>query len=168
MVEQTSRDSLPLSTGEARQRRHVDREYSLCVFILLFCFSGDFRPLVCVIDEGWKPLQRFVPIVERAIKTFGINSTLYLGVLRFFKRGGLDLMPTPGLERLGTIAVEKKQDQDFWKSNGDETVEVLKLVLAKRADILTASHRETITLITDILVDGGVRGAGFLQQDQSR
>lgn len=153
---------------EARQRRHVDREYSLCVFILLFCFSGDFRPLVCVIDEGWKPLQRFVPIVERAIKTFGINSTLYLGVLRFFKRGGLDLMPTPGLEWLGTIAVEKKQDQDFWKSNGDETVEVLKLVLAKRADILTASHRETITLITDILVDGGVRGAGFLQQDQSR
>jgi hypothetical protein len=157
-----------IDNPEARRRSHVDREFSCCVFTLLFCFSGDFRPLVCVVDEGWKPLDRFVPIVERIISKFGVNQSLYLGVLRFFKNGGLDLMPHPGLRWLRAIAADRKQDQDFWSANGDETVEVLKLVLTRKADKLTADQRETISFITDILVDGGVRGAGFLQQDQLR
>jgi hypothetical protein len=150
------------------QGRHVDREFAFCVFVLLFCFSGDFRPLVCVVEEGWAPLNRFKPIIESVVRKFGTNPHLYLGVLRFFKKGGLDMMPEPGLSWLRDIALLKKQDQDFWRVNGDETVEILTLILAKKSQFLSAAHRETISFITDILVDNGVRGAGFLQQDQLR
>ena len=148
--------------------RHVDRDFSRCVFTLLFCFGGEFQPLVCIIDEGWVPLNRFKPIIERVFRKFGTNPQLFLGLLRFFEKGGLDMMPDPGLLWLHEIALMKKQDQDFWRTNGDETVEVLKLILAKKAPSLSTQHRETISLITDILVDNGVRGAGFLQQDQRR
>ena len=146
--------------------RHVGREFSVCVFHLLFCFGGDFLPLVCVIEEEWAPLDRFKPIIETVIRKFGVNEHLYIGVLRFFKKGGLDMMPEPGLSWLQEIALSKKHDQDFWRANGDETVGILKLVLAKKTQFLSAVHRDAITLITDILVDNGVRGAGFLQQDQ--
>lgn len=150
------------------QGRHVDREFSRCVLILLFCFSGDFQPLVCVVEEAWPPLDRFKPIIERIVRKFGSNPLLYLGVLRFFKKGGLDMMPEPGLSWLRAIALAKKQDQDFWRTNGDETVEVLKLTLAKKGLCLSAGHRDIVSFITDILVDNGVRGAGFLQQDLLR
>jgi hypothetical protein len=76
--------------------------------------------------------------------------------------------PTPGLSWLHEVAVTKKQDQGFWSRNGDETVEILKLILAKKTTVLSAEHRDIISFITDILVDNGVRGAGFLQQDQLR
>lgn len=150
------------------QGQHVDREFSLCVFTILFCFSGDFQPLVCVIEEKWAPLKCFEPIIERVVRKFGTNPHLFLGVLRFFKKGGLDLIPDPGLSWFREITLAKKKDHDFWRMNGDETIEILKLILAKKAMLLTATHRETITFITDILVDNGVRGAGFLQQDQLR
>lgn len=158
-----------IENPEGRTRgRHIDREFSRCVFILLFCFSGDFQPLVCVVEEGWSPLDRFKPIIERVVRKFGTNPNLYLGVLRFFIKGGLDMIPEPGLSWLREIALTKKQDQDFWRTNGDETVEILKLILAKKTQFLLAAHRDTISFITDILVDNGVRGAGFLQQDQLR
>jgi hypothetical protein len=157
-----------IENPESRTRgRRVDREFSLCVFILLFCFGGDL-PLVCVVEEGWPPLDRFKPIIERVVRKFGTNPHLYLGVLRFFKKGGLNIIPEPGLSWLRDIALANKQDQDFWRTNGDETVEILKLILAKKALSLSAVHRDTISFITDILVDNGVRGAGFLQQDQLR
>lgn len=148
--------------------RHVDREFSHSVFALLFCFSGDFQPLVCVVEKGWAPLDRFKPIIERVVRKFGTNPHLYLGVLRFFKKGGLDIIPEPGLSWFREIALAKKQDQDFWRTNGDETVEILKLILTKKTQSLSTAHRDTISFITDILVDNGVRGAGFLQQDQLR
>lgn len=153
--------------GTTRER-HVDREFSHCVFILLFCFSRDFRPLVCVVEEDWASLDRFKPIIERVVRKFGTNPHLYLGVVQFFKKGGLDMIPEPGLTWLREIALARKQDQNFWSMNGDETVEVLKLILAKKGLSLSTVHRDTISLITDILVDNGVRGAGFLQQDQLR
>ncbi len=148
--------------------RHVDREFSICLFALLLCFGGAFQPLVCVIEEGWSPLDRFKPIIERVVRKFGTNRDLYFGILRFLKTGGLDMTPEPGLSWLRDIASAKKQDQDFWSVNGEETVKILKLILAKKAEVLSAMNRDTISFITDILVDNGVRGAGFLQQDQLR
>lgn len=148
--------------------RHVDRDFSCCIFILLFCFGGDFQPLVCVVEEEWSPLDRFKPIIEKVVRKFGTNPSLYIGVLRFFKKGGLDMTPEPGLSWLREVALAKKQDQGFWSTNGDETVEILKLILAKKAPLLSTEHRDIISFITDILVDNGVRGAGFLQQDQLR
>ena len=146
--------------------RHVDREFSICVFILLFCGSGDFQPLVCFVEEGWAPLKRFKLIIERVVRKYGTNTYLNLGVLRFLKNGGLDMIPEPGLSWLHEIAMDRKLDQDFWRTNGDETVEVLKHILTYKDQLLSAAHRKTISLITDILVDNGVRGAAFLQQDQ--
>ncbi len=158
-----------IENPEGRDRgRHVDRDFSSCIFILLFCFSGDFQPLVCVVEEKWLPLDRFKSIIERVVRKFGTNPSLYIGVLRFFKKGGLDMTPEPGLLWLREVAFAKKQDQNFWSANGDETVEILKLILAKKAPLLLAEHRDIISFITDILVDNGVRGAGFLQQDQLR
>jgi ABC-type cobalamin/Fe3+-siderophores transport system ATPase subunit len=158
-----------IENPEARIRgRHVDREFSVCVFSLLFCFAGDFQPLVCVVEEEWSPLARFGPIIERVVRKFGTNSHLYLGVLRFLKKGGMDMIPDPGLSWLREIASAKKQDRDFWRANGGETVEILKLILTKKALSLSTAHRDTISFLTDILVDNGVRGAGFLQQDQLR
>jgi hypothetical protein len=154
--------------GRRTWDRYVDREFSICVFTLLFCFGGEFQPLVCVIEEGWSPLDRFKPIIERVVRKFGTNHDLYFGLIRFLKKGGLDMTPEPALSWLREIALATKQDQDFWKANGNETVEILKLILAKKAKVLSAAHRDTISFITDILVDNGVRGAGFLQQDQLR
>lgn len=158
-----------IENPEGRTRgQHVDREFSLCVFILLFCFGGDFQPLVCLIEEEWSPLKRFKPLIERVVRKFGTNPHLYLGVLRFLKKGGLDMIPEPGLSWLHEIALAKKQDHDFWRTNGDETVEILKLILVKKTPTLSATHSDIISLIIDILVDNGVRGAGFLHQDQLR
>ncbi len=158
-----------IENPEGRDRgRHVDRDFSRCIFILLFCFSGDFQPLVCVVEEEWSPLDRFKPIIERVVRKFGTNPSLYIGVLRFFKKSGLDMTPEPGLLWLREVALAKKQDQNFWSANGDETVEILKLILAKKAPLLSSGHCDIISFITDILVDNGVQGAGFLQQDQLR
>ncbi|MDR4515612.1 hypothetical protein, partial [Nitrosomonas sp.] len=138
------------------QGEHVDREFSLCVFILLFCYSDGFRPLDCVVEEGWEPLNRFKPIIEKVVRKFGTNPHLFLGIIRFFKKGGLDFIPEPGLSWLCEITLAKKKDQDFWRKNGDETIEILKLTLSKKAAILSAAHRESISFITDILVDNGI------------
>jgi hypothetical protein len=55
-------------------------------------------------------------------------------------------------------------DAEFWLANGEDTVELLKLLIAADTKVLTAEHRRSISLISDILIDNGVRGAGFLQQ----
>lgn len=157
-----------IENSEGQRQRHVDREFAHCLFLTLFCFTRDFQPLVCVVDRGWAPLTRFEPIIERVIERYGTNETLFLGVAKFLQRGGLDLAPDPALNWLKDIAVAMKADQHFWSANGDETVDVLKEIIGQRAESLTEAHRQTISLITDILVDNGVRGAGFLQQDQLR
>ena len=149
-------------------RRHIGREFACCVFTLLFCFGDGFQPPVCIVEKGWSPLERFKSMIERVVRKFGTNPNLYFGVMLFFKKGGLDMMPEPGLSWLCETVIAKKQDQAFWRTNGDETVEILKLILEKKTQSLSATHRDTISFITDILVDNGVRGAGFLQQDQQR
>jgi hypothetical protein len=47
-------------------------------------------------------------------------------------------------------------------------VELLNRLIAEKGALLTPDHRRLITLIADILVDDGVRGAGFLQQELLR
>jgi hypothetical protein len=158
-----------LQTSEWRhngQRDHLDREFIGCAFACLFCAAPDFSPVICGIDPGWPYLSRFLPIIERSICEFGKNITLYLSVTTFLKRGGFDLMPDPALGWLHSIVVDRKADQKFWTMNGENTVELLKRLIAEKA--LTAEHRKLITLIADILVDNGVRGAGFLQQELLR
>jgi len=68
------------------RREYLDREF-ISAFTLLFCVAPDFPPLVCGIDPGWPHLDKFLPIVKRAICEFGMNETLYLAVITFLKRG---------------------------------------------------------------------------------
>ena len=106
--------------------------------------------------------------MERAIKEFGPDRTLYLAVTTFLKTGGFDLMPQPALRWLGQIVQKRKADQAFWKTNGDETVELLRQLITEKGGSLSADDRKTIIFISDILTDNGVRGAGFLHQELLR
>lgn len=148
--------------------RHLDREFLSCALNTLFCVTPGFSPLTCMVDRGWPNLGRFQSIIARAVREFGLHRTLYLAVVVFLKRGGFDLLPEPALAWLRDIAVAKKQDQAFWQSNGDGTVEVIKMLTEGKGNLLNQAHREMLTLILDILVDNGVRGAGFLQQELLR
>ncbi|WP_046500745.1 NACHT domain-containing protein [Candidatus Filomicrobium marinum] len=147
---------------------YIDRHIVSCVTSTLFCVQGDFQPLICGLKEGSPTLRTFLPTIEKTVRRFGMNVTLYLVVLRFMKEGGFDLLPEPSLDWLAEIVVDRKQDRAFWDANGHETVELLKALLEKKTSELTPAHRTMISLISDILVDNGVRGAGFLQQEQLR
>jgi hypothetical protein len=147
---------------------HLDREFVACAFSTVFCAAPDFSPVICGIDRGWPHLSKFLPIIERSIREYGTNITLYLSVIIFLKKGGFDLLPDPALAWLHSVVVSRKADQQFWTMNGENTVELLKLLITEKGHALTAEHRKLITLIADILVDNGVRGAGFLQQELLR
>ncbi len=154
--------------GHYDEGRYLDRHFTGCAASVFFCASGDFQPFVCGIEEGWEPLPRFEDTIARAVRRLGLNSLLFVVVLRFFESGGMDLLPDPGLGWLLEIAQARKAQKGFWDDNGDETVELLKAILEKKAAGLTPSARATVALICDILVDNGVRGAAFLQQEQLR
>jgi hypothetical protein len=145
-------------------REHIGREFGGCAFLLLFCFVSDFTPPVCGIDPGWPHLSRFRELTERAVREFGRNKTLYLSVTTFMKRGGFDLLPDPALAWLLEIAQAVKRDTEFWQANGEDTVDLLKQLIAKKGHGLPPEHRKSIALMSDIMIDNGVRGAGFLQQ----
>ena len=151
-----------------RQGDHLDREFTSCAFTTLFCVAPDFSPLVCGIDPGWPHLPKFLPLIERAIREFGVNVTLYLAVTTFLKRGGFDLLPEPALAWLHSVVTSRKGEQKFWRSNGEDTVELLTQLISQKSHALTPEHRKLITLIADMLIDNGVRGAGFLQQELLR
>ncbi|HEX3885376.1 MAG TPA: ATP-binding protein [Stellaceae bacterium] len=150
------------------QLDYLDREFTSCAFSLLFCAAGDLGPLICGADPGWQHLGKFLPILKRAICQFGQNETLYLAVIAFLKRGGMDLLPDPALSWLHDVAANKKGNQGFWQANGENTVELLKRLISEKGTLLTPEHRKLIIAIADILVDDGVRGAGFLQQELVR
>jgi len=147
---------------------HLDSKFVSCALTTFMCAAPDFSGVICGIDEGWPHLQKFLPVIKRAICEFGVNVTLYLGVTTFLKRGGKDLLPHPALAWLHGIVVSRKGDQKFWQANGETTVELLKQLISEKSGALTHEHRRVITLIADILIDNGVRGAGFLQQDLIR
>ena len=145
-------------------REHIGREFAGCAFLMLFCFVSDFTPPLCGIDPGWSPLPRFCGVIERAIREFGRNRVLYVAVTTFLKKGGFGLLPDPALGWLLEIVQATKQDAEFWLANGEDTVELLKQLIAAETKVLTPEDHKSIALISDILIDNGVRGAGFLQQ----
>lgn len=147
---------------------HLDREFIVCALTSLFCATPDFSPLVCGIDPGWPHLTKFLPTIEHAVSEFGLNETLYLGVITFLKRGGMDLLPDPALPWLLKVVLQKKGNRKFWDANGEITVELLNQVISQKSALLTNDHRKSIIELADILVDDGVRGAGFLQQELMR
>ena len=151
-----------------RDTGHLGREYQSCAMHLLFCAHNDFGPVLCAAEEEWPELRRFLPLLERAVLEFGQNSNLFFVILVFFKRGGFGTLPSPALSWLETLVYTKRADQDFWDGNGSETVALLRQLIERRGSALDAGQRGTIQKIADVLVDNGVRGAGFLQQELLR
>ncbi len=152
----------------ATSRDYLDREFQSCALSVLFCAGSDFSPAICGVERGWNHWPKFLPIVERAVREFGLNKFLFHAVGVLLKGGGFDLLPDPALNWLKNIAVIKKRDQVFWAANGESAVEIIKLLVENRERTLIPEHRDTISLIADILVDNGIRGAGFLQQELLR
>ncbi len=148
--------------------RYLNNEFTQCAFSTLFCAVPDFSPMVCGIDPGWPHLHKFLPVIERAICEFGLNATLFHAVTTFLKRGGIDLLPDPALVWLHNVVVARKGQRKFWAANGEDTVDVIKNLIAKKGNVLTSEHHRLIASIADILIDDGVRGAGFLQQELLR
>ncbi len=147
---------------------HLDREFVTCAFATLFCVAPDFSPLLCGVENGWPHLAKFTELLGRAIREFGRHHTLYLAVTTFLKKGGFDLLPSPALPWLEQIAHERKSDQAFWKTNGDDTVELLTRLIKEKSGELSKDDRKSIILISDLMTDNGVRGAGFLHQELLR
>ncbi|MBB6012368.1 hypothetical protein HNR59_001713 [Aquamicrobium lusatiense] len=150
------------------RQQYLDREFQSCAQSLLFCMTPDFSPKICGIAPNWPHWGKFMPIIERAIREFGLHKSLFSTVAIFLKNGGADLLPDPALGWLHDIVVEKKRDLPFWNQHGDHAVEIIKSVVEKKAASLTAEHQDMISLIADILVDNGVRGAGSFQQELLR
>ena len=146
---------------------YLDREFQSCAMSVLFCAASDFSPAICGVERGWSHWPKFLSIINGLFE-FGLNKILFHAVGVFFKGGGFDLLPDPALSWLKDIAVAKERDQLFWAANGESTVEIIKRLVEDGERTLTPEHRDTITLIADILVDNGVRGAGFLQQELLR
>jgi len=150
------------------ESEHLDREFVTCAFAVLFCVAPDFSPLICGIEPGWPHLAKFRQTIEKAIREFGRHPTLFLAVTTFLKKGGFDLLPQPALAWLEQIANEKKSDQEFWKKNGDDAVELLGQLIKQKGDELDPEDRRSVILIADLMTDNGVRGAGFLHQELLR
>jgi hypothetical protein len=150
------------------QRNHLDREFQSSALSSLFCAGSGFTPMVCGIDRGWPHLREFLPVLERAIRAFGTNEHLHYGVVTLLKGGGFDLLPDPALDWINELVMAQKGNRKFWESNGESTIGLLNELIFQKREGLTDDHRKTIGMIADVLVDEGVRGAGFLQQELLR
>lgn len=147
---------------------YLDREFQATALSLLFCVQNDFAPVICGLETTWPHFSKFTSHFERVVKQFGRHQNLYYVAMTFFNRGGFTLLPSPGFEWLYDIIMLHKDDPEFWETNGENTVELLKRVISEKGDQLTVSNRSQLTTMLDTLVDGGVRGAGFVQQELSR
>ena len=151
-----------------QRRDHLDREFQATALSLLFCAQNDFAPLICGLETSWPHFPKFTPHLERVVREFGRHGNLYYAVLTFFKRGGFAFLPDPGFVWLYDVVQLHKDDPEFWERNGEETVELLKRVLSEKGERLSVDDRTRLIAMLDTLVDGGVRGAGFIQQELSR
>ncbi len=154
--------------GSNPLREHLDREYTDCVFSLFFCAAGGFSPLLCAIDPGWRHLPLFLSTVEKAVAKLGANSAIFTALTTLLSHGGRDWLPEPALGWIETIVEARAADIPFWQIHGENTVALLKSVVAANEGTITEALRHRIIRLADRLVDGGVRGAGFLQQELLR
>ena len=89
---------------------------------------------------------------------------LYKPVIRFFRKGGLELLPDFSLEWIKDIAVSMKENRQFWNSSGEEILKILEMLLEIKGYSSNSSCQETISLILDILASNGVRRAKLFQE----
>jgi len=147
----------------SRQVRENDRGMALSS---LFCATGN--ELVCGVDVDWPHAVELIELINRAAARFGAERTVFAGLLKLLRAQKAALLPAPGLGWIQAVARARGKDRSFWnhRSNGEQLVILLREVIA--ADPLSKQDRTIIIETADMLIEAGVRGAAFLQQDMVR
>lgn len=124
--------------------------------------------MVCGIDAAWPNLDAVMPMLDRAAITFGAEKTAFNAMLALLRARPDRLLPDPGLGWIGRVVRARKSSLEFWEytSNGEKLVLLLRDLIAART--LEQSHREIVVEVSDALIELGVKGAAFLQQDLVR
>lgn len=132
----------------------------------LFC--GIVNGMVCGIDKDWPNLNAVWSCVDRAAHAFGTEQTAFAAILALLRARAESLMPQPGLEWIGRAVRTHKRERSFWEhaSNGERLVLLLREVVA--AGSLLPADRAVVVEAADTLIEMGIKGAAFLQQDLVR
>lgn len=143
--------------------RQHDRGMAVAV---LFC--GIVNGMVCGIDSDWPNLDAVLPAHERAVAAFSTEQTAFAAVLALLRARPERLLPQPGLNWVQRVARARKSQARFWShaSNGERLVLLLRDLIARGP--LEPSDREIVIEVADTLIELGVKGAAFLQQDLVR
>lgn len=143
-------------------RRH---ERGLAVTALFCGFRDD---IVCGIDRDWPNLDVVLPALNRAAETFSTEQTVFAALLALLRARSERLFPQPGLGWIQRVVRIRKTEREFWShvSNGERLALILRELVA--ADPLATGDREIVIEIADALIEMGIRGAAFLQQDLVR
>ncbi|MBR0642917.1 NACHT domain-containing protein [Plastoroseomonas hellenica] len=132
----------------------------------LFC--GMVRGMVCGIEPDWPNIEAVLPVLGRAVDTFCTEQSAFAATIALLRARKDRLLPTPGLDWILRVARARRGEPAFWThvSNGERLVLLLRDVIASGAP--APSDREIIIEVADILIELGVKGAAFLQQDLVR
>ena len=128
-------------------------------------FCAESRGMICGIEAAWPNLDAVSAMLDRAVATFGAEQTAFNAILALLRARPDRLLPDPGLEWIGRIARARKANPSFWDyaSNGERLVLLLRELIA--VGPLEQDHRDIVVEVSDTLIELGIKGAAFLQQD---
>lgn len=124
--------------------------------------------IICAVDDDWPNLEAVLPSIERGAEAFVTERTAFAAMLALLRRRPERLLPKPGLDWIKSVAEKRKYASEFWDygSNGERLVLLLREYVA--ANRIADSGRDIIVGVADTLIEMGVKGAAFLQQDLAR
>ncbi len=133
-------------------------------------FSGVVmsRGVICGVEPDWPNIDRLLPAIQRAVERFSGERTVFAALVKLLRAKFDRLMPRPGLEWILAVIRLRRTVRDFWAhaSNGEQLVILMRDLIA--AGPLATNDRAAIVEIANSLIEVGVRGAAFLQQDMVR
>jgi hypothetical protein len=150
------------SSGPADAGQH-DRGMAISSF---FCAIA--RGMVCGAEKNWPNLDAVLPALDRAAATFSTEQTAFAAMLALLRARPDRLLPQPGLGWIRRVVRARKAKREFWShaSNGERLVLLLRELVG--GGPLAACNREIVVEVADALIEMGVKGAAFLQQDLVR
>ncbi len=153
----------PVWAGEPVDAGQHERGLAVSSF---FCAASG--GMVCGVNSAWPNLNAVMPMLDRAAAAFGAEKTAFNAMLALMRARPDRLLPDPGLGWIGRVVRARRSSLDFWEyaSNGEKVVLLLRELIAARA--LEQHHREIVVEVSDALIELGVKGAAFLQQDLAR
>jgi hypothetical protein len=132
----------------------------------LFC--GMMREVVCGIEREWPNIDIVLPVLGRAVDAFASEQTAFAALIALLRARPDRLLPHPGLGWILRVARARRGEPGFWThaSNGERLVLLLRDLIASGSPL--PREKEIIVEVADILIELGVKGAAFLQQDLVR